>query len=52
MFDQRIYPSLQSQQCRNKKVTLYMPPRNRGLESAEKVLSADDAAQGKQLTRQ
>jgi Xaa-Pro aminopeptidase len=36
---------------RNKKVTLYMPPRNPSLESAEgKVLSADDAAQIKQLT--
>src|SRR6266849_3025724 len=36
---------------RNKKVTIYMPPRNPALESAEgKVLSADDAAQVKQLT--
>jgi Xaa-Pro aminopeptidase len=36
---------------RSKKVTLYMPRRNPGLESAEgKVLSADDAAQVKQLT--
>src|SRR5258708_10610334 len=36
---------------RNKKVTLYMPPRNPALESAEgKVLSAGDAAQVKQLT--
>ncbi len=36
---------------RSKKVTIYMPPRNPALESAEgKVLSADDAAQVKQLT--
>jgi len=36
---------------RNKKVTLYMPPRDQRLESAEgRVLSADDAAQVKQLT--
>jgi Xaa-Pro aminopeptidase len=36
---------------RNKKVTLYMPPRNPELERAEgKVLSAGDAAQVKQLT--
>src|SRR3989442_8910473 len=36
---------------RNRKVTLYMPARNRQLESAEgKVLSADDAGQVKQLT--
>src|SRR5439155_3032966 len=36
---------------RNKKVILYMPPRNEALERAEgKVLSAGDAAQVKQLT--
>ncbi len=36
---------------RNKKVTVYLPPRNQRLESAEgKVLSADDAAQVQQLT--
>src|SRR5216683_1802010 len=36
---------------RSRKVTLYMPPRDRGLESAEgKVLSADDAGQVGQLT--
>jgi Xaa-Pro aminopeptidase len=36
---------------RNKKVTLYMPPRNEALERAEgKVLSADDAAQVGRLT--
>lgn len=36
---------------RNKKVTLYMPPRDERLERAEgRVLSADDAEQVKQLT--
>src|SRR6266849_2216258 len=36
---------------RSRKVTLYMPPRNRRLESAEgKVLSADDAEEVKRLT--
>src|SRR5205085_1386296 len=36
---------------RNRKVTLYMPPRNEALERAEgKVLSADDAAQVGRLT--
>ena len=36
---------------RNKKVTLYLPPRNARLESAEgKVLSADDAEQVRKLT--
>ena len=36
---------------RNRKVTLYLPPRNPRLESAEgKVLSAEDADQVKQLT--
>jgi len=36
---------------RTRKVTLYLPPRNPRLESAEgKVLSADDADQVKQLT--
>jgi Xaa-Pro aminopeptidase len=36
---------------RNKKVTLYLPPRNARLEAAEgKVLSADDAADAKRLT--
>ena len=36
---------------RDKKVTLYLPPRNARLESAEgKVLSADDAAEVKRLT--
>src|SRR5215510_11200901 len=36
---------------RTKKATLYMPPRNRQLESAEgRVLSADDADQVRQLT--
>src|SRR6266849_2332807 len=35
---------------RNKKVTLYLPPRNERLERAEgKVLSADDAPEVKQL---
>jgi Xaa-Pro aminopeptidase len=36
---------------RNKKVTLYLPPRNARLEAAEgKVLSADDAADAKRIT--
>src|SRR5262245_22039830 len=36
---------------RTKKATIYMPPRNRQLESAEgRVLSADDADQVRQLT--
>src|SRR5262249_833638 len=36
---------------RNRKVTLYLPPRNARLESAEgKVLSADDAEEVKRLT--
>jgi Xaa-Pro aminopeptidase len=36
---------------RSKRVTLYLPPRNARLESAEgKVLSADDAEEVKQLT--
>ena len=36
---------------RNRKATLYLPPRNQRLESAEgKVLSADDAEEVKRLT--